>query len=70
MKEGERMKNLYLIVGILAQLGGYLFLFIHLVTAVFLFVISFLAFLSIFVYLIIERRKEKKEDEENDYRNY
>ncbi|WP_243291507.1 hypothetical protein [Bacillus sp. FJAT-47783] len=64
------MKNILLIVAILSQITGYFFLFIHVFTGVTFIVISFLAFISIIIFLIKERVHEKKEENENDYRNY
>jgi hypothetical protein len=52
------------------QIIGIILLFMNLKIAIIVYIIDALAIFAIFWLLIKDRRKEKKEAEENDYRNY
>ncbi|MBD1383393.1 hypothetical protein [Metabacillus arenae] len=66
------MKLHYIVLSgaLFAQIAGYIFLFIYWPVSIGLFIISFLGVIALVLLLIKSRLKEKKEDENNDYRDY
>jgi|GEM_PF-993708 len=64
------MKSLLLAITAITQLVGTIFIFISLEIALTLFIIYGVAFASLIATLVVERIKEKKEEEDNDYRDY
>lgn len=69
MKMG-RLKQLLLLITVVGQFLGIVMLFFNVAAAVLIFILQGVAILAIFIVLIVERIKEKEEDDENDYRNY
>ncbi|WP_077211078.1 hypothetical protein [Bacillus dakarensis] len=65
-----KLKQMLLMMIVIGQLLGIVMLFINIKIAIFVFIVYGLAMLGIFIVLIVERLKEKEEDDENDYRNY
>lgn len=70
MIKWDQVKQLLIVVAAICQVLAVVLLFVHIPSAIVLLVIYALALFVIFVLLIMERIKEKKEDDENDYRNY
>jgi membrane protein implicated in regulation of membrane protease activity len=66
----KRLKLLLLPLAGLCQILGIILLFVNIKMAIALFIMYGIALVTIFILLINDRRKEKREDEENDYRNY
>jgi membrane protein implicated in regulation of membrane protease activity len=66
----KRLKLLLLPLAGLCQILGVILLFVNIKMAIALFIVYGIALVTIFILLINDRRKEKKEDDENDYRNY
>lgn len=66
----KRLKLLLLPLAGLCQILGIILLFVNIKMAIALFIVYGIALVTIFILLINDRRKEKKEDDENDYRNY
>lgn len=65
-----KMMQLLLLVVVITQILGIVLLFINVKAAIFTFIVYGLAILAVFILLIVNRIKEKEEDDENDYRNY
>ncbi len=70
MEEGDFMKQVWLGIGLVTQIIGFIFLFFEFIIGITFIGLSFISFVIILIYLIKERIQEKKEEEENDYRNY
>jgi membrane protein implicated in regulation of membrane protease activity len=66
----KRLKLLLLPLAGLCQILGVILLFVNIKMAIALFILYAIALVTIFILLINDRRKEKREDDENDYRNY
>lgn len=66
---GKIMQLLLLIV-VATQILGIILLFINIKAAILTFIVYGLALVIIFILLIVNRIKEKEEEDENDYRNY
>jgi membrane protein implicated in regulation of membrane protease activity len=66
----KRLKLLLLPLAGLCQILGVILLFVNIKMAIVLFIVYGIALVTIFILLINDRRKEKREDDENDYRNY
>jgi membrane protein implicated in regulation of membrane protease activity len=66
----KRLKVLLLPLAGLCQILGVILLFVNIKMAIVLFILYGIALVTLFILLINDRRKEKREDEENDYRNY
>jgi membrane protein implicated in regulation of membrane protease activity len=66
----KRLKLLLVPFAGLCQILGIVLLFINIKIAIVVFLLYAIALVTIFILLINDRRNEKREDEENDYRNY
>lgn len=66
----KRLKLLLVPLAGLCQILGIVLLFINIKMAIVVFFLYAIALVTLFISLINDRRKEKREDEENDYRNY
>jgi membrane protein implicated in regulation of membrane protease activity len=66
----KRLKLLLLPLAGLCQILGIILLFFNIKMAIVVFILYGIALVTLFILLINDRRKEKREDEENDYRNY
>ncbi|CAG9622097.1 hypothetical protein [Sutcliffiella rhizosphaerae] len=66
----DTLKTILLLVAIMGQVVGIALLVLHVWIGVLFFILYAIAIIALFLVLIIERQKEKKEDEKNDYRNY
>ncbi len=64
------LKSITLIVTVLLQIVAIIYFFIDFVTAVYLFAFHILGWVIVFVLLIKERIKEKREEDDDDYSNY
>lgn len=65
-----KLKQLFLFLTVIGQLAGIIMLFINIKIAIILFIVYGLACIAIFILLIVERIKEKEEEDDNDYRDY
>ncbi|MBU8880046.1 hypothetical protein BGM26_13775 [Bacillus sp. FJAT-29790] len=65
-----KLKQLFLLIAVGGQLIGLVMLFINLKAAILFYALYAVMVVAIFVLLFIERKKEKEEDDRNDYRNY
>jgi membrane protein implicated in regulation of membrane protease activity len=66
----KTLKYSLLVIVFIGQIAGITFLFIHIKTAVTFFIIYAVAFVLLMAWLVKERLDEKKEEEDNDYRDY
>jgi len=66
----RNLKYIMLSVATIGQIIGIIFLFINIKMAIIFYLCYVLALVILFWLLIRERINEKKEDEENDYRDY
>ncbi|WP_443132133.1 hypothetical protein [Halobacillus sp. K22] len=64
------MKMLLITIAIAAQLLGYGLLFFHLTSGIALILSSYLFLILIICGLILERKKEMREEDQHDYRDY
>ncbi|MGG4490188.1 hypothetical protein [Metabacillus idriensis] len=64
------MKSILILLTFIAQTAALIFLFLNMKLAVIFFLIHLLSICLLFSLLIQARMKEKKEDDERDYRNY
>jgi hypothetical protein len=64
------IKRLFLLIAGVGQLLAIILLFINLKAAIVFYLIYILLIFGILIVLLIERTKEKEEDDRNDYRNY
>ncbi|WP_163101730.1 hypothetical protein [Peribacillus alkalitolerans] len=55
---------------IIGQLVGLVLLFINMQWAITLYTIYGIALILLFIIMFFERKKEKREEDPNDYRNY
>ncbi|MEQ2529617.1 hypothetical protein WMO40_23375 [Bacillaceae bacterium CLA-AA-H227] len=65
-----KWKQFLILIAVLGQILGIIFLFVHMKAAIVSFIIYGLACATLFILLIVERRKEKQEEDEHDYRDY
>ncbi|MDQ0224299.1 hypothetical protein [Metabacillus niabensis] len=66
----ERMKKISMMTAVFTQILGIIFLFVQVKIALCLFLLYGISLLVLFLVLIKQRLDEKREDEQNDYRNY
>lgn len=66
----ERMKKISMMTAVFTQISGIIFLFVQVKIALCLFLLYGISLLVLFLVLIKQRLDEKREDEQNDYRNY
>lgn len=64
------MKMLLIFLTLFSQLTAYVLIFYYLWPGIILLLCSYLFLAIILIYLIRERRQEKLEELENDYRDY
>ncbi|MCC3355392.1 hypothetical protein [Bacillus sp. REN16] len=63
-------KYIVLMIAIVGQIVGIVFLFIDISKALTFYVFYMVAIVLLFALLVWERKREKEEDGENDYRDY
>ena len=66
----EKLKYISMLSAVITQITGIIFLFINIKIAIGLFIAYFLSLLVLVITFIKIRIDEKKEDDQNDYRNY
>lgn len=66
----ERMKKISMMTAVFTQILGIIFLFVQVKIALCLFLLYGISLLVLLLVLIKQRMDEKREDEQNDYRNY
>jgi membrane protein implicated in regulation of membrane protease activity len=66
----QLLKYLLLIIAVVGQITGIVFLFINIKKAAIFFIIFAIAFVLLIALFVKERLKEKKEEDANDYRDY
>ncbi|WP_044748837.1 hypothetical protein [Bacillus alveayuensis] len=66
----QLLKYVLLIIAVIGQITGFVLLFINMKKAVLFFIIYAVSFVLLMALFIMERLKEKKEEEDNDYRDY
>lgn len=66
----KRLKQILLLTATGGQLLGIAMLFINIKAAIMFYILYAVMIFAIFIVLLAERRKEKEEDDRNDYRNY
>ncbi|MCH1627069.1 hypothetical protein [Fredinandcohnia quinoae] len=66
----NKAKYIVMMVATVGQIIGIIFLFVNLKAALLFYVCYIIAIILLFVLLIRERIKEKREDDQNDYRDY
>ncbi|CAM3514119.1 hypothetical protein [Cytobacillus oceanisediminis] len=66
----KRLKQMLLLTATGGQLLGIAMLFINIKAAIMFYILYAVMIFAIFIVLLAERRKEKEEDDRNDYRNY
>lgn len=64
------LKSLALMVTIFLQVVALIFFFIDIVTAIYLFAFHILGWIFVIVLTILERIKEKREEDNDDFSNY
>lgn len=65
-----KWKQFLILIAVFGQILGIILLFVHMKTAIVTFIIYGLACATLFILLIVERVKEKEEEDEHDYRDY
>lgn len=65
-----KLKIPLMVLVVIGQLLGIAFLFFNIKLAILTFIIYGLALLGLLIILILERIKEKRDDDDHDYRNY
>lgn len=63
-------KYIVLLIAIIGQIVGILFLFIDISRAITFYAFYMVAIVLLFAILVWERKREKEEDDQNDYRDY
>lgn len=63
-------KYIVLMIAIVGQIVGIVFLFIDISKALTFYAFYMVAIVLLFALIVWERKHEKKEDDENDYRDY
>ncbi|WP_175638236.1 hypothetical protein [Metabacillus schmidteae] len=66
----EKLKYISMLSAVITQITGIIFLFINIKVAIGLFIVYFLSLLLLLITIIKLRIDEKKEDDQNDYRDY
>ncbi|HZG61637.1 MAG TPA: hypothetical protein VEY68_14370 [Anoxybacillus sp.] len=66
----QMFKYLLLVITVIGQIVGIVFLFINIKASVMFFIIYAVAFVLLIVLFMKERLEEKKEEDDNDYRDY
>lgn len=66
----NKAKYIVMIAAGIGQIIGIIFIFINLKAALVFYAFYIIAIILLFALLIWERIKEKREDDENDYRDY
>lgn len=66
----KNITQILLVGSIVFPIIGFIMLFVHFLFSIFLFSIAGLMLFSVFMLLIIDRIKEKEEDDKNDYSDY
>ncbi|MFE7063832.1 hypothetical protein ACFVAD_16965 [Sutcliffiella sp. NPDC057660] len=66
----EKLKKLFLAVALIGQVVGIVLLFFNVMLAVIFYILYGMAIVALFIVLIVERDKEKEEDDKNDYSDY
>ncbi|PMC40266.1 hypothetical protein CJ195_00710 [Bacillus sp. UMB0899] len=66
----EKLKYISMLSAVITQITGIIFLFINIKVAIGLFIVYFLSLLLLLIMIIKLRIDEKKEDDQNDYRDY
>ena len=66
----EKLKKLFLAVALIGQVVGIVLVFFNVLLAVIFYILYGLAVVALFIVLIMERDKEKEEDDKNDYSDY
>lgn len=66
----EKLKKLFLAVALIGQVVGIVLIFFNVLLAVIFYILYGLAVVALFIVLILERDKEKEEDDKNDYSDY
>ncbi|MBP2241042.1 hypothetical protein J2Z40_001604 [Cytobacillus eiseniae] len=66
----NKLKRIFLLVASIGQVLAIILLFINIKAAIVFYVGYAVLMIGIFVILLLERKKEKEEDDRNDYRNY
>ncbi|MBM7702720.1 hypothetical protein [Metabacillus iocasae] len=70
MKRLDKWKYILLIGAIVGQLVGVAFLFINMKAAIVFYIVYVLTLIGLACLFIWERRKEKEEEDNRDYRDY
>lgn len=66
----EKLKKLFLAVALIGQVVGIVLLFFNVLLAVIFYILYGMAIVALFIVLIMERDKEKEEDDKNDNSDY
>lgn len=64
------LKSIVLMITVFLQFVAIIFFFIDIVTAIYLFAFQILGWIFVLVLTILERIKEKREEDDDDYSNY
>ncbi|WP_242634626.1 hypothetical protein [Bacillus timonensis] len=67
---GNIAKYIVLLIAVIGQIVGIVFLFIDISKALTFYAFYMVAIVLLFALLVWERKREKEEDDENDYRDY
>ncbi|MFS0824394.1 hypothetical protein [Bacillus sp. 1P02SD] len=67
---GNIAKYIVLLIAVIGQIVGIVFLFIDISKALTFYAFYIVAIVLLFALLVWERKREKEEDDENDYRDY
>ncbi|RFB18444.1 hypothetical protein DZB84_05915 [Bacillus sp. HNG] len=67
---GTIAKYIVLLIAVIGQIVGIVFLFIDISKALTFYAFYMVAIVLLFALLVWERKREKEEDDENDYRDY
>jgi ABC-type transport system involved in cytochrome bd biosynthesis fused ATPase/permease subunit len=70
MADMEKLKKLLLAVALIGQVVGIVLLFFNVLLAVIFYILYGMAIIALFIVLIMERDKEKEEDDKSDYSDY
>ncbi|MCA1321952.1 hypothetical protein LC085_18820 [Bacillus tianshenii] len=66
----EKLKKLFMAIALIGQVVGIVLVFFNILLAVIFYILYGLAIVALFIVLIMERDKEKEEDDKNDYSDY
>ncbi|MEH7381533.1 hypothetical protein V7138_13820 [Bacillus sp. JJ1533] len=67
---GNVAKYIVLMIAVVGQIIGIVFLFIDISKALTFYAFYMVAIVLLFALLVWERKREKEEDDQNDYRDY